>query len=300
MNVLVIGYGSIGKKHINILGNFKAIKNIEVITSQNIQSFKSFKKISDTNLNNYDYIIVASPTYKHFTHLKYIEKNCKNKTILVEKPIFLDNQRLSIKNNTVLVAYNLRYTKILQKIKTLISDQTVLYINIYTGSYLPSWRNGLDYSQRYSAKREQGGGVLLDLSHEIDYLMWLFGNFKQIKSINKKISNLNIDTDDIASFITTTKNNSLVSCTIDYISKIPKRQLIIHTNEFTLEADMIRGYINTIYEDGKIKQYNFKNDISNSYINMHKNIIKKQFKNICTFKDSIKVLKTIERIRNNG
>ena len=300
MNVLIIGYGSIAKKHISILKRIKKIKLIELVTSQKVNVFKTYEKIKQTNLDKYEYIIIASPTNRHHKELQYIDKNCKNKIILVEKPIFMDNQRLNIKNNKVFVAYCLRFTKILTKIRKLIHSQKVLCANVYAGSYLPNWREGIDYSKRYSAIKNQGGGVLLDLSHEIDYLRWIFGDFKNIKSLSRKISDLNIDSDDIMSLIASSKHNTVINCTIDYLSKISKRDILIHTNECTINADMIKGKIIQVYNDGRKKEFSFKNDIQKSYKRMHKSIIENKFDKICTFNDSISTLKTIEKIRKNG
>lgn len=300
MNVLIISYGSIARKHALILKNLKSIKNIELVTSQNISEFKTYKRLEDTNLDKYDYIIVASPTNRHYDELKYIDSHCENKIILVEKPIFMDTQRLKIQNNRVFVAYCLRFTKILNKIKDLLSNQKILCVNAYVGSYLPNWREGIDYSQRYSAKKEQGGGVLLDLSHEIDYLRWLFGDFKAIKAFSRKISDLNIDSDDIMSLITQSDNQTLINCTLDYISKVSRRDLLIHTNEFTIMANLVTGVIKKVYANGKKKSYTFQNDIEKSYKRMHKHIIKKDFKDLCSYNNAIGTLKTIEKIRKNG
>ena len=69
-------------------------------------------------------------------------------------------------------------------------------VNIFCGAYLPCWINNIHYSKSSSAKKKLGGGVLLDLSHELDYIQWLFGKMEIEYCKSKKLSNLNIETDD--------------------------------------------------------------------------------------------------------
>ena len=86
--VLIIGYGSIGKKHAKLLKKFKNISKIYVLTKQNCDNFNRVKNISEVNKIDPDYILICSRTSDHFKHLSYLEKNLKNKIILVEKPVF--------------------------------------------------------------------------------------------------------------------------------------------------------------------------------------------------------------------
>jgi CMP-N,N'-diacetyllegionaminic acid synthase len=85
-----------------------------------------------------------------------------------------------------------------------LGNEKILNINIFCGSNLPDWKK-TDYSKSYSASKKLGGGVLLDLSHEIDYLHWIFGDLNILYSYNKKISNLDIDCDDFLSLNAQTK-----------------------------------------------------------------------------------------------
>lgn len=296
MNVLVVGFGSIGKKHAEILTSLGC--TVEIVTSQTINIYKSFSSLLVVDFERYQYIIVASATNKHIDDLKFIDSKTLNKIILVEKPIFMDNQRYAPKNNKIFVAYNLRFTNIITHIKSLLTDKKVLFCGVYAGSYLPNWREGIEYSKRYSAKKEEGGGVLLDLSHEIDYLQWLFGNLDILFGINTKISNLLINSDDIATFIAKTNLGCIVNCTIDYICKIPKRDITIHTDEFTIIADLVSGILKLISSNGESTIFEYKDDIKNSYFTMHKNILANNFDFVCNYTDGLQVLKTIESLRN--
>ena len=106
---LIFGSGSIGTKHVNLLRKLNKISNILIYTK------RKHKKITSTNnikeIINYDpdYILVCSETYLHHRSIKIIEKNFKNKIVLVEKPLFHKPIKLSFRNNKYYVGYNLRF-----------------------------------------------------------------------------------------------------------------------------------------------------------------------------------------------
>lgn len=297
MNVLIIGYGSIGKRHVRILNKLDLISGISVVSQlyDNIEDIKFYKNIDEVeDINQYDYFIIANETYKHSVSLKYLDKKVQNKIFLVEKPIFEKKFNFEIENNKVFVAYNLRFHPILQFLKNRIKDK-VLYVNVFFGQYLPTWRPDTDYKKCYSASKISGGGILRDISHEIDYIHWLFGKMTNIKSFCGKISNLEIDSDDISISIAKTEKGTFVNLSLDSISRIPIRNMIIHTNEVTINADFVKSEI-------KINEeiINFEKDRDISYLNMHKALLKNDLNDFCTFKEAIEVLEVIEKIEKEN
>lgn len=303
MNVLIIGFGSIGKRHFNILSNMKEINSCHVVTSQILEKITTFKSINEVNLNDYDYIVIASKTNLHYEQLLCIEKNVSNKLILVEKPIFHEKKELSIKNNTIFVAYNRRYYPILQKIKELISkDEKCYFMNIITGQYLPNWRPERNYKETYSAKKKEGGGVLLDLSHEIDYIQFLNEEISILSSINTKISDLEIDTDDICTVLAKTKSNVIINFTIDYISKEFIQSIIIHLKSISIYANLKNMELKIVNKDGIYEYYNYsKYEKDYSFEQMHKDIILNKEKSICcTYNEALVVMDKIEDIKKRN
>ena len=160
--VLIIGYGSIGRKHAQLLKRFKNIKDIFIFSNQKDIGFKKIRKISEVKKIQPDYIIISSRTSEHYKNLLYIERNLKNKIILVEKPLFNKFKKLNIKNNKVFIGYNLRFHPVLKYIKKYIRNKKIIFVNIKCSSRLPSWRKNIDYINSNSAKKSFGGGALLD------------------------------------------------------------------------------------------------------------------------------------------
>ena len=97
ISALVVSYGSIGRKHAKILKTKFGIKDLTVCTKKRISKFKTIKKLHGLKKKP-SYIVIASPTSKHFEQLKFIEKKFKNIKILVEKPLFDKYRKLKIKH----------------------------------------------------------------------------------------------------------------------------------------------------------------------------------------------------------
>jgi len=299
LNILIIGFGSIGRRHFKILKSFQSVNSINIVSKQNIDDVKSFKNLDDIEeLNIYDYFIISSKTVKHYEQLKYMAFRVKDKKILVEKPLYDKNHGDIETNNHIFTAYNLRFHPILQKLKEILKNKKIYYANIICGQYLPTWRLDKDYRLSYSADINQGGGVLRDLSHELDYINWLFGKIDKIEYINTKISDLDIKSDDIFTAIALTKNQIIINVSIDYISKTPIRRLIIHTQNSTIEANLIDNKLIIYDKNGNQNIVNIEQvDRNFTYTKMHQAIIDNDFTQICSFKEGKEVLDIIEMIK---
>lgn len=301
MKVLLVGYGSIGKRHYEVLSKLPQVDSVDLVTKQNIDDKTCYITLAIVeDINKYDYFVIASETNKHYEQLKYLEKNVKNKIILCEKPLFESKQNLEIKNNKLFLGYVLRFHPLLEKLKEFVKKEKIILVNAKCGQYLPSWRPNTDYKNCYSAKKEEGGGVLLDLSHEIDYVQWLCGQINEIKSYQVKVSDLEINSDDLTMLIGKTNKDILVNISIDYISKNTHRRLLIETFEHTYELDFISNKLVKKNKAGLEDMYSFSN-LERNYMfeKMHLDVFKEQ-KNICTFKEALEVMYTIVTIQEQN
>lgn len=302
MKVLIIGYGSIGKRHADVLSSIDEVEDVHIVSKQQNLDFVTFETLEQvSDLNYYDYYVIASITSLHLTQLKYIDNIVRDKIILVEKPLNVEFVDIKVHNN-VFVAYNLRFHPLIKQLRELLKCEHVLNINIQAGQYLPTWRPDRDYSDSYSASIEKGGGVLLDLSHEIDYLLWLFGDIKTLSSINRKISDLNIESDDFVIAIGTMKNGAIYSFSMDYISKISMRRIVVNTMDNTYDLDFVKNRL--ISSDKTCKNnevYKYSNERNNSYRDMHIQALGlSDENNVATLDDSLKVLSVIDEVRKSS
>lgn len=301
MKALIIGYGSIGRRHHQVLLELDNVEEVHIVTKQMLDNIIHFRSIEDIeNLDVYDYFIIASETHKHFTQLKYLESKVSNKRVFCEKPLFEVKKELNILKNKVFVGYVLRFHPLLQKLKTFLQGEKVINVHVKCGSYLPTWRQNIDYRDSYSAKKEEGGGVLLDLSHEIDYVQWLFGKVVEIKSYQMKVSDLEINSDDLVVAIGKTSKGTIVNLSLDYISKMSHRKLMVDTDEKSFELDLINNILITKDKNSLEQKYEFpKLERNYMFEQMHKSILSNE-ESVCTFLEGMEVMETISKIQEQN
>ena len=297
---LVIGYGSIGSRHADILASMSQVDEVYVLSSQEYTPYKTIRSMTEIRDIDPDYIVVASNTSSHFEELCYLENSFRDKTILVEKPLFRQYHDLSIQNNSVWVGYNLRFHPLIQLIKNKIDCKDLWHIQVFCGAYLPEWRPGRDYRTTSSAKKESDGGVLLDLSHELDYVQWLAGNITPEYVRHKKVSDLEIETEDLMLLTGRMANGESVHITLNYFTRKPVRQIIIDGEGISIQADIIASTA-TVYENSSESQYSWE-DLSrnHTYKAEHEALLTGNFKHACSYQEGQELMRLIDLCRSKS
>ena len=296
--IVIIGYGSAGRRHARIINNnFKNIE-INILTKQRIKKFRSFKNLNEIKKINPDYIIIASETIKHLNQLKYLEKNFKNKKILIEKPLFHKSNNLIFKRNNIFINYNLRFNPYIQKLKKFLDKKFIYDIKLITNSYLPNWRKNISYKKNYSVDKSKGGGVILDLSHDIDIIMSLFNKVSiNYVSFGRK-SNLTKNSEDFL-YLNARSNKVNISLDINYYSRNELRLIFVDGRNFSLNLDL-KNNIFKLCVNNKIYKITKKYSQDFTFLKTHEAIISgKNSKLLCKIEDGKKVLRFIEDIKNN-
>ena len=256
MRVLVIGLGSIAKKHIVALMNIYPDCEIYALRSSKsspvIEGIKSCYALDEVPLD-VKFILISNPTSLHLKTIK--EVSHFGVPLFIEKPpIDSLNQIRDLEklmktlDVPTYTAFNLRFHPVVQWLKDNIEFHNVIEVNVYCGSYLPDWRPNKDYRKIYSAQKDLGGGVHLDLTHEIDYILWIFGDPKSTVSSKRKISNLEIDSVDSAKYWFEYESFT-ISLTLNYFRRDSKRHIEIVTDKTTLECDLISNKITDLRKD---------------------------------------------------
>ncbi len=212
--VLIVGLGSIGKRHLRLARELLPNADIRVLRHQVCDSmpehangcFSSLKQAIDFGPQ---VAVIASPATFHMEAAQPLARAGVH--LLVEKPLSaaIDGvtqllETCREQKTVLLTGYNLRFLPSLQRLRDLLNERViggVLSVRCEIGQYLPSWRPDTDYRQGVSARRELGGGVLLELSHELDYLRWIFGEVEWVKATLSRQSSLAIDVEDTAHLI---------------------------------------------------------------------------------------------------
>ena len=297
--LLIIGFGSSGRRFANIARkNFKNL-DINILTKQKKIGFKIVKNIESIKKLNPDYIIISSPTKFHFHHLLLVNKFLKGKRILIEKPLYSELKNLKNVKNKVFVGYNLRNLKIIQFLKSVIfQNKTKIYdINFINHSYLPSWRKNVTYQKSSSAKKKYGGGVILDCSHEIDLARWMIGKIDILSVQSSKKSKLKIETEDNCKIIGKHKNIN-ISIDLNYYSINKKRKICLLGDNLKIIVDLVSFKILIFKKEKKIiKKFN-KNEIKNSYFLELQDLFSNKEKNLTNYKSALITQKFIQNIQD--
>lgn len=293
MKILVVGYGSIGSRHARILVELGC--DVSLVSSKQNEKYVLYLTVEQALKNNFfDQIIIANPTHLHYETVKKIADCGFQGTILVEKPLFSKPEQLQA-NGNIYVAYNLRFHALIQKVKVLLRDDELISFSVQVGSYLPDWRKKSDYRNCYSSKKEHGGGVLRDLSHELDYILWLCGRCIDVTAIGGHYSDLEINSDDIYSILMCCERCPLVNLQLDYLNKIPTRKITIITKKCNIFLlDLIKG---ELYIDGFL-ELKVQEGISKTYVTQHELMLKKVFTDFCDYDQGLSVVKLIEAIEH--
>lgn len=206
-----------------------------------------------------DLAIVATPTASHVAVA--IEAARRGIHLLVEKPVShtLDGvellRRLVSERQTVaMVGYNLRFHPGLRRLRQLLRDGAIgrpLFVQASAGQYLPDWRPGRDYRTVYSSRAELGGGVLLDLSHELDYLQWLFGPATQVSAMVDRIGRLDIDVEDTAVILARFESGVVGQVQLDYLRRPPRRYCEVIGEAGTAELDLLGQHLAVVDHRGQ-------------------------------------------------
>lgn len=241
MKFLIAGLGSIGRRH---LRHLTALGERDILLYRTHRSTLPDEELRDypveTDLraalaHNPDAVIVSNPTAMHLdVAIPAAEAGCH---ILLEKPVSHTLERLDdlqaaaeASGARVLVGFQFRYHPGLMQISEILRSGQLgrpLSFRAHWGEFLPGWHPWEDYRTGYSARKALGGGVILTLTHPLDYLHWLLGEVGQVWAFREKVSDLEIDVEDSAEIGLKFSNRVLGSVHLNYTQRPPRHQLEI-------------------------------------------------------------------------
>ncbi|WP_395303221.1 Gfo/Idh/MocA family oxidoreductase [Pectobacterium polonicum] len=317
-SVAVIGLGNIATRHRR---NLKSIFPGVTVFAMSASGRMPTEKINDCDVivssieelisSAVQLVIVASPATLHAQHsIPFIKAGIP---VLIEKPVTsslqdaLDLRHITEQYQTpVAVGYCLRYLPSAQKMKEYI-DTGILgqlyYANIEVGQYLPDWRPNKNYHDTVSANLSLGGGVLLELSHELDYGKWLLGPLSLEHAIVQRTEELALEVEDSANLLMTTNEKAVVHIRLDFLQRKAYRRCRFVGSNGALEWDLIDNRVYFISSDATELLYSDPQwDKNKMYINMILDFIyfiNKKENNIVTLIDAIETIEIINSIKND-
>lgn len=260
MKFLIAGLGSIGRRH---------MRNLVALGEKDIVLFRTRKAtMPEDELAGYpvetnfgeairkhkpDAVIVANPTSLHLDiAIPAAEAGC---AILLEKPVSNSLERMGVlekaaqkSGSKILVGFQFRYHPTLNKARELIEAGAlgkVLTVHAHWGEYLPNWHPWEDYRQSYAARADLGGGVIVTLTHPLDYLRFLLGEVESLWSFNGHISPLEVDVEDMAEIGLKFASGAVGGVHLNYFQRPPVHRLEIVGTNGTLRWDNADGVLHS-------------------------------------------------------
>jgi predicted dehydrogenase len=316
MKFLVIGTGSIGQRHIKNLISL-GYNNIEIFDTNKLLAKKIAKKFSINNLSSLKFndvkcTLICTPPTSHINFaIKAIENNSH---VFVEKPLSNKLELIPIlikkakrKKLNIFVGYVFRFDKGLLKVKKELEVKKIgkiISFDAYEGWFLPKWRPWQDYTKSYTASSRLGGGIILDGSHELNYMLWLGNDIEQVFSYYKTIPKLKIGTEGLAEVILKFKNKAIGRIHLDFINPKYNRHCEIIGDEgsvrWNFEDQSVEFQKNSSRKFQRIK---YGENFNQMYVDEIKHIIKvinKEEKNRINISDAINTLKISLAIKKSG
>ena len=302
VKICFFGMGSIGKRHlknlVKILKERKLNFEIDVVkrtreVDEEVRFYiNNIYSIKDFTPTFYDIVFIVNDTSAHIETLNLMKNYSNN--FFIEKPLSINVNKINIndyKDKKIYIACPMRYSNVIEYLKKEIDVSKVYSVRAICSTYLPDWRPTSDYRHNYSAKKELGGGVTLDLIHEWDYLTYLLGFPEKVFNLNKKVSHLEINSDDLSIYIAEYKDK-LVEIHLDYFGRIPTRKVEFFLKEGTVIGDFIKNTV-TLENAREIK---LSDDIDDYIKEMNNflDIIFNQKDNFNNLENAYRVLKLIK------
>ena len=289
--ILIAGVGSMAKRHLRLARELFPEAEIKVLSHRPVSVTSEFSDgylldIKEALLFDPQIAVIANPAPYHLEIAQELIEGGAH--LLIEKPLSIsvdgiDKLLQTSKNlNKVLaVGYNLRFDPSLQEMHKMLNDGLIgaaLSVRSEVGQYLPTWRPGTDYRNGVSAKQELGGGVLLELSHELDYLRWIFGEFAWVNATLSQQSALEIDVEDSAhltlGFLPSRNNRQIIATlNLDFIRHDTTRICTVIGESGSLRWDGVLGKVSffkegssqwvTLYEKPVHQDYTYKAEWNN-------------------------------------
>jgi len=316
--IAIIGLGSIGSRYLRVLNS--TFTDIKIII---VRSGKGSRNVDEKLANDVVYsieesiklgvqaAIIASPASEHLEQAIKLTKAGVH--VLIEKPLSVSLNgtqeliKIVNKNKVIaLVGYVLRYDPGAKAFKNYIDSNligNILSVKINCSSFLPDWRPGKDYKKSVSALKDLGGGVLLELSHELDYMSWFFGEMESAYGLLYNSKSLDIDVEESADLIFKSHLGYPISVHLDFNSRFSSRKCVVNGSKGILSWDAIEKTVlcKLMGQEDKIEKFNFERDhLFIKQINHFINCINKKTLPLVSIYDAINTLELIEASRKSN
>jgi predicted dehydrogenase len=286
-SVLVAGAGSIGRRHMANLRELGIQKLAaadpderrvqEAIEKLGVEAFSDLE--TGLHLFKPDVVFICTPPVCHMQQALLAVRSGAD--IFVEKPLShtLDcvqtlKAEARSRQRVVQVGYNLRFNPGIQILRRLVDEGVagkILWVRAEVAQFLPEWRPWQDYRQSYTARSELGGGIILDASHEIDYLLSLLGPPSELTCMAGQVSDLDVNVEDCATVLIRFRSGAHADVHMDFVQRTTSRSCVLAGDRGRLEWDYAGNEVRILHPDQTPEVTNYAFEANQMYLDELKN-----------------------------
>lgn len=259
--VLVVGCGSIGRRHIRNLSSL-GIRDFVLCdtseeslrkASEGLEKAVLTTKFADALLKGAKAAVICTPSSLHLEMALSLARGGVH--LLIEKPLSHSlegitelEREVAERGVVAMMAMCYRFHPVFQQVKGLIASEVIgkiYHVNYFGGHYLPDWHPEADYRVEYAARKKLGGGVVLTSIHGLDNIRWLFGEVEEAHAFVDRVSDLEMDVEDIATGIFRLRSGAYVNWQTDFLQRANQHRMVIAGSRGTIRADFLTGIVET-------------------------------------------------------
>ena len=319
MKILIAGYGSIGRRHLN---NLRALGQTDLLLLRSHRSTLSDVDIQDVPVETTieaalahqpRAVVIANPTALHLdVAIPAAQAGC---SILMEKPVSHSMSRveelrraLTSGGGVLLSAFQYRFHPGLRQVKRWLQEDQIGVISSvksHWGEYLPGWHPWEDYRSSYSARVDLGGGVVNTLCHPFDYLRWMFGEAEQLVASTSS-RGLNLPVEDTADVLLRYQGGVCANIHLDYLQRPGQHDLLITGSAGTIHWSNADGSakrydpVHDQWEEVRPPEGFERNTLFLEEMAHFLRVVERQEAPLCTLEDGIAVLQLTEAVHRSA
>ncbi len=319
VRAIVVGAGSIGQRHQRVLSDLGVTTALVSRRPDAAADYSDVKRaVEDWRP---DHAVVATETTDHLASLAALAACGFTGSVVIEKPLAGSSsgaatasasavgsgQALTHPFRALVVGYQLRRHPAVEAARELLAGQRILSVTAHVGQHLAAWRPGRDVADSASARVEDGGGVLRDLSHELDLVTWLAGGWLRVCAIGGRSGTLGegVATDDRWAILLELEGGAVATVHLDALDHVGQRRLSLVGTDSTVALDLVAATLRsaggaTPAADGRSEPHTWNVGRDDVLARLHRSVLDGDVGGLCSFNQGMGVVRLIDAVERSA
>ena len=307
MRALVVGAGSVGLRHHRVLEGlgFRSELVSRRPSAGGLGGPRVHSELEEAvRIVEPDHVVIATETSAHLSVLRSLAETGFAGTVLVEKPLAGSTSELWFGDGpfrAAAVGYHLRFHPVVAAARAALGGARIVTMGASVGQHLAAWRPGRPIGDTASARLEAGGGVLRDLSHELDLVRWFGGRWSRVCALGGRSGVLGpqVLTDDRWGILIELESGAVATIQMDALDHVGRRNFSLVAADRSVIGDLVAGTITHAGPDGGSNDRSSV-DRDEVFADMHLALIAGVFDDrLCTLAEGMELVELIEAVERS-